>query len=504
MANKPSDNPFLGREYTESARQAKRFAIFTISLLVMLNIYAALAHIWDLANVFASLSLLIAMYPMWRFLRDSTQEEQLPFFAVIALIYGVYFAFSMFTTFPSMAPLGFNDPITMGVTRPYLVEASMLSCLGIAVMVVSYYLWPASIRIEEIPPFSARWSEHKARFAAVVLGFIGLGATATHVVGTGSNALSALAHTADFFTLIAIGILFYLQLKGRLAVGYIIILWGVFVPLDVLIYISTGSTSPVGRLIGLLLILSFTKNRSMPWRPLIVALIIMVPLMAFKHDYRSEYGFFDSRDLRIASVSGAINRGWDFLGVVGESLTKGNLATYEDSVAVAVNRVDQLYMLGYVMQRTPRSIPYLGGETYSDLLWKFVPRSLYPDKPNPQWGQEFGHRYDILQPTDSATSINISQMTEMYLNFGIPGLVVGMFLVAQIYRFLSYLFNNESTGEWGIISGAVMFSNLANIESNFSLIFGNLLQTLVILYIIGLFVRSRQKTGEELSEKYWT
>ena len=83
------------------------------------------------------------------------------------------------------------------------------------------------------------------------------------------------------------------------------------------------------------------------------------------------------------------------------------------------------------------------------------------------------------------------QMLEMYVNFGIIGVVVGMWLLSQLYRALNSVLNNRDAGEWGTVLAALILSSLINVESNFLLVFGGLLQLGVLLYIIGLIVGQR-------------
>ncbi len=65
-------------------------------------------------------------------------------------------------------------------------------------------------------------------------------------------------------------------------------------------------------------------------------------------------------------------------------------------------------LLADVIQRTPSDVPYWRGETYVSLVGAFVPRILWPDKPEKNIGQRFGHRYELhLGIEDTGTSINL-------------------------------------------------------------------------------------------------
>jgi hypothetical protein len=462
--------------------QAGRFAVLYIVFVVFLNIFAVVRNAYSLANVFAALTLIVAMYPMYRWLKDRRGTEPLPFFPIISLIYALYYGFSIFVPYNI-------DPAVLPSSQQYVTEATLLSFLGVAILIVSYYLWPARIRIKEIPPLSMYWSERRARVAALGLGVIGIYATVPIITGY-SGAAQQLIFFVSNLSFVAIGILFYLQLHRRLSIGYLTVLWGGLIPLTILVNLSSGTTGPVIRLIVLLLMLYLGAKRAVPWRTVVAAIaivLILVPVLALKHTYRATYGF--GEDLRVSSFEDALQGGALFVGIVGETVSQQGFQTYRTSAEVVINRLDLIQVFAYILERTPETTPFLKGESYSDAAWKFVPRFLFPDKPDPNWGQIFGHRYDFISPTDFVTSVNMPQMIEMYVNFGIPGLLVGMFLLGQLYRFLSYLLNHTGAGEWITISGAVIFANLTNIESNFLLLFGAVVQWIVLLYLLGFLVR---------------
>jgi hypothetical protein len=463
--------------------QARRFAVLYAVLIAFLNFLAVVRNAYDLATLFASLTLIVAMYPMYRWLKDRRDTEPLPFFPIISLIYALYYGFSRFVPYDVYYRLS-------GVQEQYITEASLLSFLSVAILVGSYHLWPARIRIKEIQPLSMYWSEQRARVMALALAPIGIGATVPILAGY-EGAAQQLVYFASYLSFVAIAILFYLQIHKKLSIGYLTLLWGGLIPLTILINLSSGFVTPAIRLIVLLLMLYFAAKRAIPWRIVVVAIaiaFILVPALALKHEYRLTYGV-GGEELGITSLEDAVHGGVLFVETVGGSFVQQGLQVYEPAASIIINRVDAIQLFAYVLERTPETAPFLNGETYSDAPWKFVPRFIYPNKPDPSWGQFFGHRYGLLDPQDYDTSVNLSLMIEMYINFGIPGLLVGMFLLGQLYRFLSYLLNHTGAGEWITISGAVIFANLTNIESNFLLSFGGIVQWIVLLYLLGFLVR---------------
>jgi len=46
-----------------------------------------------------------------------------------------------------------------------------------------------------------------------------------------------------------------------------------------------------------------------------------------------------------------------------------------------------------------------------------------------------------LYPLDYGTSINFPVLTELYVNFGLAGIIIGMFLIGIIYRIIYKMLN---------------------------------------------------------------
>jgi hypothetical protein len=135
-----------------------------------------------------------------------------------------------------------------------------------------------------------------------------------------------------------------------------------------------------------------------------------------------------------------------------------------------------------VIEETPKNIPYWNGDSYK-IFSKFIPRFIWPDKPKEDMGTRFGVVYGIID-SHSNTSINTPILTEMYLNYGYKGILIGMILLSIIYVNLNSYFNNIHISNIGkVYSIAIIFPFVIH-ESNFSLVFGNI--PLIILTVYGL------------------
>jgi hypothetical protein len=174
-----------------------------------------------------------------------------------------------------------------------------------------------------------------------------------------------------------------------------------------------------------------------------------------------------------------------FLGLLQQRIASdGVQGTVEKGFATSAGRSANLDLLADVIRRTPDEVPYWGGETYLSLVGAFVPRFLWPDKPTKELGQAFGHRYGYIGARDSNTAINLPILVEFYVNFGMAGIALGMFLVGMIYRLVEHAVNRPGQDDVYSLAGIVLMIPLTNIESDFSLGFGGLILNGLALWFV--------------------
>jgi hypothetical protein len=256
-----------------------------------------------------------------------------------------------------------------------------------------------------------------------------------------------------------------------------------------LLDLSTGAIAQPAYTIASFLFVYVAERGRLPALGLAAMLVLFVPAMATKLEYREH--------ITKHRVSSTI----DQLVVFGELITgvlTGSRMTLDEADQVAESRIDHLSAFSNVVARTPSVVPYWGGATYADLLWSFVPRVLAPSKPQKTLGQQYGHRYSFIARWNRGTSINLEQTVEMYANFGAWGVVVGMLLMGLLYRCFYTLLCHPAAGDGGTLIAAATFRVMLNIESDFSLVFGGLVQNGLLLWVVLSLVA---RCGGEASDR---
>jgi hypothetical protein len=120
---------------------------------------------------------------------------------------------------------------------------------------------------------------------------------------------------------------------------------------------------------------------------------------------------------------------------------------------------------------------------------------IWHDKPVENTGQEFGHRYGYLNKGDLTTSQNLPWLTELYANFGVIGVLLGMFIIGVFFRFLvQKLSVHTNNGIENIVGFTIVFQ-LFFADSNFSLISGGVFLKYILSLLLLRALTLRFKMG---------
>ena len=160
-------------------------------------------------------------------------------------------------------------------------------------------------------------------------------------------------------------------------------------------------------------------------------------------------------------------------------------------IAKTLSRVNHLGELAYVIRTTPDPVPYLHGSTYYPLLFKPIPRLFWEDKPEDNSGQIFGHRYGLLNPTDTATSANMGVVIEAWINGGWTVLVLSSFAFGMLI-YLAWRYLLGESGEIGnIVLGTVFIVSGVTTESSMNLVAGGILYGVLVWWVMEHIIRTK-------------
>jgi hypothetical protein len=396
-------------------------------------------------------------------------EKNIPYLPLLGIFYFVYFGFSIFNNYSLFS--------ATYLTPEIITKCLSLALFGFISLMVAFYTFLGKMVASIVIPLKIPWDLNKAYRLGIFTGVLGI---IMQYLGLKGQAPIIIAGVATFLanlSLLGIAILFMLHLQNKLKLGGKIFLWiGIFIP-KIFFDLVTGFIYPVIIDFMVLFFLYFYYYKSIPWLRISIALAIFFLIASAKAEYRelTWYGKFGS--------ASPLQKGVLYGKLIYKRLS-GEKKEYRPTYEALSSRTDYLITFAKVVELTPAYIPFWGGHTYTTLWTNLMPRFIMLDKPEKTLGQEFGHRYRFLDPEDTVTSYNLPILIELYINFGEIGIIVGMFILGLIFRIFYNLFNHPESGEGGFLISTMIFVNLLAIESDFSLIFGNIIQYIILFYII--------------------
>lgn len=133
-------------------------------------------------------------------------------------------------------------------------------------------------------------------------------------------------------------------------------------------------------------------------------------------------------------VEGRTDHAEKFLEAVDERMAAEEMAR-SGNVERVVIRVNQGWIISRIMVGTPRYLPHANGETImAAVKASLLPRLLYPDKPIA--GGRANYEKYVGFRLQSSTSMGISLLGEAYINFGVQGAWVFMFVFGFLSSFV--------------------------------------------------------------------
>lgn len=448
----------------KASKISKILVLSAISFLIYsyltLDYYIPLIH-----YILGSIVIILGIIPSLIYLKQ-VKMESVPLLPLVGLFYA--FSFGL---------VGFENVFrNFYVTQTALTSVLILAIMGLISLYTGYYLVGKNL-FRKIKPFhlNANIDNKKISFYGWLLELIYI----FYLLFLRDKLfLDNFDQLLDIVSLLGKGFLFYLILKGEMTKTKTVL----FSLLTIFEFIIAFTSGHLAWVISLSMFFSviylFIKKKI----PIFVAIFVIAFFYTFqsvKADYRlyiwglnnQSYNLFDRlkifTDLAIESKNGS-----------------GNISTF----SLTLQRIDNLGTTAVVWMKTPSEIPFQYGESYAPLLTKFIPRFLWPSKPKENFGNIWAKWYDLLQPNDYVTSYNLPWLTEFYMNFGIMGVLLGMFMVGVIFRFLVNKFCNSPTNIFEALFGIILTIGLFVQESNLSLVLGGVIVLYIPLYLIMKFI----------------
>jgi len=223
----------------------------------------------------------------------------------------------------------------------------------------------------------------------------------------------------------------------------------------------------------------------LPLASLGIALIYMVIIWQYiKPEYRGYLNGGQITQTTIRSNSESFSK-------LGELISKVDKDDIIDGFTQTVNRLSYIDFFSATIEYVPKNVPHTHGRLWGDALERIIkPRLFFPNKSHID-DSETTRKYSGMKVAgaESATSISLGYITENYIDFGIPGMFVSLFLfgiiIGVVYKYVMTSSPNKLIGTAMIIP---LFILIYSFESALNKFFGGLVMYLIIYELIRRFV----------------
>jgi hypothetical protein len=193
--------------------------------------------------------------------------------------------------------------------------------------------------------------------------------------------------------------------------------------IELLWALPSGTRGLTVGVLMMLVVVGYYGTPRIPVKALVtVTILVVFVVFPFGLYYRN-----DSTDYRLAperAFSSAASKTFD--RPVSDVAADGFVATF--------SRFSDVASLAEIVSRKPSYSSRAPGETLVWTVEGLVPRAILHSKADPgKYGNEFGRTYGLNTPNNFITSIAVTQPGELYMNFGVPALLL-MLAVGAAYR----------------------------------------------------------------------
>jgi hypothetical protein len=248
--------------------------------------------------------------------------------------------------------------------------------------------------------------------------------------------------------------------------------------MDVALGFFGGGAKHIALEVPVLFLLSFMLLRErIPVFALIGFILVTAVLFNVFGSYRNSV--WNSGESRYAAFSQIASGKYSLLksGMpLGERLS--------DGLKYLVSRISERWVIDLVVARTGKDgIQFQDGATLTPLFYIFIPRLVAPNKANNVTGFLFNHTFSI---TTANTFIAVTNLGDLYWNFGWTGIVIGMTIIGAFMAWAAAKFRldrNPTIPKFLFLMVTIYFLVL-RFESGVALIYTMWARVAVLLLLI--------------------
>jgi hypothetical protein len=421
--------------------------------------------------VLSSTIIILGLWPSYRWLGNRNRDD-IP----VLQLHGVFYAISFGV--PGFLPINESYTLLRWISEDDRQVALLLATAGLACLYLGYYhgagillgrvkswqAWPLVISPNFFAPIVVA--------AVPILSVLSL-LLASFGLGVFKQVVSAVY---DFF-FIAIA---YAAFSGKLRGGMRYAVVFGLIPYQIAMGLAGGAIADAFQWLVVIGLIYASVRKRIPYLWILLALALFFLLQPVKGSYRVQMATAADSVPIIERIQNWAELGWDFYFGDGRQGAETG-----EKIEQSYSRLDHLTVTTAIIADTPTVQPLVLGETYIPLATKWIPRFLWPGKPSENIGNSWALRYGYLHRADDVTSFNLPWLPEMYMNFGVGGILGVSLLLGILFRAMADRFWSVARDESSFAFGMTLGLACVFPESNLSLTLGGVIIVAITLFIVG-------------------
>ncbi|MBC8187520.1 MAG: hypothetical protein H8E78_04845 [Proteobacteria bacterium] len=374
---------------------------------------------------------------------------------VYCLLFIAHFALPIFTQYASAIMPSDPPGVSGGALYPSDVVAGQgVLLFGLLSLLLGYGLLPVQLTDRDIERRKARdWRPEIILVVAGTMLILGWTISISAALGLipailGSGVISTVASSVVFGN----ALLTIAYLRHRSLVALLMLL--IAVPISATLGFFTGSKRMTLIVPAVVVFTSMLLGGRFRTRWIVIGALTLTLLYPISEVYRGTV--LQGYDLTIVD---ALSDPEYTLRVLSDFLTSSETEAYLGTgLASTAARLDAVGIVSVIVRDTPSAVPFQDGRTLGLFFVAFIPRLFWPGKPPITLGQWITDTYGSGAHIHSATGPSF--IGDLYLNFGVASVVVGMLVLGALLRLVQTRLLGPHPTAVGILAAIVVMMQL--------------------------------------------
>ncbi len=193
---------------------------------------------------------------------------------------------------------------------------------------------------------------------------------------------------------------------------------------------ETSLNAPV-----MMLMTRFVVDGRVPMRWLVcsvLGIVLVFPVLTAKRVIMTE-------GLGLTRAQALAHTGEILMRAIAERQSARDSNKYEEKTQTFLERATDKGAVEVFAQHSGIDHPYRMGSTFEPVLYTFIPRVFWSEKPGDNSAVTFNREFHLSADPD--THMSPTHIGELYWNFGLPGVVVGMTMIGMFLGFICARFD---------------------------------------------------------------